>query len=183
MLSSLIDRHTHSTAMKGQIMITQSELKKLLDYNLDTGIFTWKINRTKNAKIGSIAGYVDIEGYHLISIFGKVYKSHRLAWLYVYGNFPSKLIDHINGNKSDNKLCNLRECSNDENQWNAKISSRNLSGVKGVHWSNNKDRWIAKLSIHGKIKHCGSFKDIESAKNAIIKFRESLHKEFANHGL
>ena len=163
-------------------MLTQEKLYSILNYDQDTGIFTWKVNRRNKAKINTVAGYKESEGYIVISVFGKSYKAHRLAWLYVYGELPNEYIDHINGNKSDNKIENLRICTNAENQWNSKISSKNVSGVKGVHWCNTKKRWKAKLSINGKIKHIGYFTDLESAKIKLMEAREKLHKDYANHG-
>ena len=94
--------------------LTQEYLKSILDYDLDTGIFTWKINKAKRTKIGDIAGW-SYNGYREIEINDKKYKAHRLAWLYVYGEMPNKLIDHIDGNRSNNKISNLREATLDGN--------------------------------------------------------------------
>jgi hypothetical protein len=105
-------------------MITQLELKELLDYNQDTGIFVWKINRNGGAKARDIAGSIHHEGYIRIQINKKIYAGHRLAWLYVYGSFPKLKIDHIDGNPSNNKICNLRLASDVENARNRKIKVR-----------------------------------------------------------
>ena len=94
--------------MKGHTMITQSKLKELVNYDQDTGIFTWKKRTSNRIKIGDIIGNLHNCGYIEMGVNGKRYLAHRLAWLYVYGYMP-KLIDHINTNKQDNRICNLYE--------------------------------------------------------------------------
>ena len=163
-------------------MITQSELKQLLDYNPDTGIFTWKVKKIGIKFIGSKAGTYDKDKYIQIKINQKIYRSHRLAWLYQYGIFPKFDLDHINGIKDDNRICNLREVTASQNMFNTKIKITNTSGIKGISWCKRDKRWIAHLSINKKQTHLGSFKDLKLAKNAVIEARNKYHKEFANHG-
>jgi len=99
-------------------MITQDKLKEILDYNQHTGLFTWKkIKKYSNRSVGDIAGSLSL-GYVVIGIDKKIYKAHRLAWLYVYGEFPKEQLDHINGNKEDNRICNLREANQSQNNFN-----------------------------------------------------------------
>lgn len=161
-------------------MITQSELQSMLDYNSNTGIFTWKI-KTKKIKIGQEAGYKSTNGYLIIRINYHNYLAHRLVWLYVYGNFPS-ILDHINGIKNDNRLCNLRLCTRSQNQYNHKNYSTNTSGVKGVSWNNRMQKWkVAIRTEIGRI-HLGYFKSLDDAKCIIIEARNKYHGEFANHG-
>jgi len=161
-------------------MITQSELKEFLHYDQDTGIFTWKVSRGK-VKVGKIAGFTDSNGYLIIRIKETNYYSHRLVWLLIYGKFPS-VIDHINGIKNDNRLCNLRECTLQQNQWNHKNYSTNTSGIKGVSWNTNSQKW--KVSIRTEIGriHLGYFKLLDDAKSVMIEARNKYHKEYANHG-
>jgi hypothetical protein len=154
-------------------MITQSELKYKLYYNQDTGIFTW-------IKTGKIAGFTR-NGYIIICINQKEYRAHRLAWLYVYGKMPIKFIDHINLNKSDNKISNLREATKSENAMNVKLSSKNKSGYKGVSWNKEKNKWKVALKLNGKQKHFGYFNDLEFASLIAKEAIDKYHKEFANY--
>jgi hypothetical protein len=159
--------------------MTQQELKELLHYDQDTGIFTWLVPRANNAvKIGTIAGGKSPKGYWRIKIYDKPYQAHRLAWLYVYSEFPKEYIDHINGSRSDNRICNLREATYQQNAFNQKMSSRNTSGVKGVHWSKADSAWIIK--INGKL--VGYSKDFFESCCISFSFRKKIHGEFANHG-
>ena len=157
--------------------MTQQELKELLHYDQDTGIFTWLISRgnIKNGKkINNSAFY-----YTNIKINKKSYRAHRLAWLYVYGFMPTNQIDHINGNKSDNRICNLREVTNQQNQFNSPVRKDNKSGIKGVHWHKKQSKWVANLHINGKQKQLGSFDNLEEAEKVISEARKLHHGEFS----
>jgi hypothetical protein len=158
-------------------MITQSELKQILDYNPDTGIFTWKIN-CRNSKLGKVAGCMHHTGYICITINQKQYQLHRLAWLYMHGETPKNQIDHINCIKDDNRIINLRECTIKQNAFNRKISVTNTSGVKGISFNKHLKKWTAYINGKG----LGYFSDINEAKDILMKKRIELHNEFANHG-
>jgi hypothetical protein len=110
--------------------LTREQLKEALDYNPDTGLFTWKKlpKAAHRKKVGEIAGSHDEKGYIRIGINGTVYKSHRLAWLYVYGQWPSKIIDHVNGVNDDNRISNLRDSSELEAHKAYCIAYRNFFG-------------------------------------------------------
>ena len=128
-------------------MITQKELKELLHYDPGTGVFVWKNIITANQKKnGDVAGGYDDKGYIKIRINYKHYLAHRLAWLYVYGEWPSKHLDHINRNPSDNRISNLREATHLENNKNASKRKDNTSGYKGVNWHARNKKWIAPRS-------------------------------------
>lgn len=163
-------------------MITQDELKKIFDYNQDTGILTWKIDRNWKIKAGSVAGTIKKDKYININLKGKMYRAHRLIWLYVYGYMPKIYIDHINGNPSDNRICNLREATNSQNMQNSRIRKDNTSGVKGIGWSNRFNKWIARIRVNNKRVTIGIFDDLNIAKEAIIKARNEIHGNFANYG-
>jgi hypothetical protein len=152
--------------------MTQQELKELLHYNQDTGIFTW-IAKNK------IAGGINSQGYVAIKIKNKIYKAHRLAWLYVHGVWPS-IVDHINRIKNDNKLSNLRLATQSENQFNSNLRKDNTSGIKGITWHKPAKKWLVQIRINKKKTYIGIYEDFEMARIAIDLARKKYHKEFAN---
>jgi HNH endonuclease len=158
-------------------ILTQENLKQHLHYDLETGLFT-RIKKVSNLNIGDMAGGLQLTGYINIGVNGKPYSAHRLAWLYVYGEFPISLIDHINGIKTDNRICNLREASRAQNAQNAKIWNTNKSGFKGVFWLASRNRWIANIILNGKKIRIGSFKNIELAVEERKKYAKLKHGEF-----
>ncbi len=157
-------------------MITQSELKDILHYDQDTGVFTW-INPKRKLVINCVAG-TTFEGYIIIKINNKQYRAHRLAWLYVYGKFPSNLIDHINGIRNDNRLCNLRECTNQQNLFNRKNESNNTSGFKGVYWETARQIWKVCIVVNNKHIYLGRFKEKQEAINSYLTSAKKYHGEF-----
>ena len=163
-------------------MITQEELKSQLNYDEVTGIFTWKIKNSNRIKIGDIAGSINNKGYTIITINKKHFVAHRLAWLYVYNYIPSKDIDHINGNRADNRINNLREATRSENSFNSKISKNNKSGLKGISWHKTAKKWEVCLRFNGVKKYLGIFDNIELAELVITEARAKYHGMFANNG-
>jgi len=112
----------------GVLMLTKERLKEVLEYSTNTGLFTWKVTLSKRAVSGSIAGYKSEKGYIYIRLDGILYPSHRLVWMYVYGYFPPDQIDHINHDKGDNRVLNLRAVTNGENHRNMGMRTDNTSG-------------------------------------------------------
>lgn len=161
-------------------MITQEELKKALNYDPSTGIFTRK-TKSSNQKPGVIVGSKNRGGYLLAMINGKRYSLHRMAWLYFYGRMPVGDIDHINGVRDDNRIINLRECSRSKNCMNKKINSNNVSGVKGVGWHADSGKWRARIMTGYKSVFLGLFDSVEDAEKAIVEARNKMHKDFARH--
>lgn len=162
--------------------LTQDRLKELLHYDPDTGVFTWKVSRG-NARAGSVAGSVDgHHGYWLIGIDGGNHRAHRLAWFYVYGTQPDEQIDHINGVRSDNRINNLREATNSQNQRNTGARSHNTSGFKGVRWHKASGKYCAAIQHKGKRHHLGLFSGPDEAHAAYCKAADDMHRDFANHG-
>lgn len=162
-------------------MITQDKLKGLLNYNPDTGVFTW-VNARGNLKAGSVAGTVDYQGYVRISINERRYRAHRLAWLYVHGETLTVEIDHINGIKSDNRISNLRTATRSQNEANKIKTQKNTSGYKGVSWHKNDKKWVAHITINQKLKCLGSFSTREEAHKAYCKAANDIFGRFANAG-
>ena len=160
-------------------MLTQFELKTLLNYDGISGEFTWKNDRGRLAKKGQKAGCISQNGYIVIKIKSKAYKAHRLAWLYVYGEFPTKDIDHINGDKSDNRINNLRDVSERYNCYNRTSRQDTKSKIKNVTWHKRQQKWNVTISHEGKVKHIGSFDDLELAELVAIEARLKYHGEYA----
>jgi hypothetical protein len=136
-------------------MLTQNLLKELLSYNCETGIFTWKQPFSRRVSIGDKAGCVTARRYVVVGVMGKLYLAHRLAWLYMYGYFPEKGIDHINRDTTDNRGVNLREVSQSCNTRNTGNNTKNSSGVKGVYFSKKQDKFGACIGDKGKTIHLG----------------------------
>ena len=158
--------------------LTQERLKEVLDYNQNTGIFTWvKPNIKSPYKKGCQAGS-NATGYTIICIDRKSYAAHRLAWFYVNGYWP-KIIDHINNNPLDNAFHNLRESTNSENSFNMKLTKRNTTGIKGVTWDKVRQKWFAEIKAFGKKIFLGRFQDKELAELVVSEARSKYHKEFA----
>lgn len=161
-------------------MLTQEHLKSLLHYDPETGIFTNRVARSKRSKIGSIAGSKEKTGYTRIIIGYKRYRAHRLAWLYMTGEMPEKMIDHKNGIKSDDRFCNLRQAIMSENKFNQGKQLNNISGHKGVSLHRQTGKWRARGNKDGKEFHLGLFKSKEDAIDAYKKFAIENHNEFLN---
>lgn len=162
-------------------MITEGELKSLLDYNVITGVFTRKVRTSNSINIGDVAGNDDGAGYIQISLKGKTYRAHRLAWLYCHGEFPSDSIDHINGVKDDNRIANLREANCEVNSKNSKLRSDNKSGVMGVVFCKARGKYQVRISKNKKTIQLGYFDNLEDAKNTRLQ-AELKYGYHENHG-
>ena len=158
-------------------MVTQAELKRLLRYNALTGVFTWRIRR-QGVTVGRIAGSVTQRGYRLIEISDKIYKAHRLAWLYCHSRWPRCGIDHANRDRDDNRLGNLREAGHKENGCNRGPQANSSSGIKGV--SPSRGKWLAQISdSEGKRQFLGRYDDIDDAAIAYEEAAQRFHGRFA----
>ncbi len=165
------------TLAKDQHWIDAERLRHLLSYEQDTGHFRWKNGRGPRAKTGTIAGRNRF-GYNQIHVCGRRYPAHRLAWLYMTGEWPQNDIDHINRNRSDNRWCNLREATRSQNNMNRGPTKANKSGFKGVSWSKCNSKWIARIKVGKKYKHLGCFTSKEDAANAYNRASEIVHGDF-----
>lgn len=148
-------------------------VRRLLNYDPETGVFRWRISIGK-AAAGMTAGCT-ASGYILIGIHGRLIKAHRLAWLMHYGVEPMGDIDHVNGVRSDNRICNLREASHSQNMHNRRADHDNKSGIKGVCWNKWKNKWMA--YVNGK--HLGYFDQPEKAAEEVKRVRRLVHGQFA----
>jgi hypothetical protein len=156
--------------------LTAQRLRELLDYNPDTGTFTWRVDRHVRAKAGDQAGGLDISlGYWKIGIDGKGYRGHRLAWLHVHGEWPKWQIDHINGVRSDNRIVNLRDVPPLLNKQNRVGPSKAASGFRGVSKMTGCRGWRAEIKVKYKGIHLGIFDTPEEAHAAYLDAKRKLH--------
>lgn len=168
--------------MKNFIAEPSADIKDFLKYDPITGIFSWVKYRCQTAYPGVKVQCKDRKGYILVGWNRINYRAHRLAWWFVYGVMPTAQIDHINGIRSDNRISNLRLASDFEQNHNRKKPITNTSGVKGISWSKSHASWVARVAYKGKRYQIGYFTDIGKAEKALCELRETLHKEFCNHG-
>ncbi len=159
--------------------LSQDELKRLLSYDPLTGIFR-RIARTSNSvSIGEVAGFKR-KGAWQISLLNTEYLAHRLAWLYVYGCWPSEQIDHINCNPSDNRIENLRLANGYENAHNRQnLDRRNKSGFMGVSYNKEKKKWDAEIMAYGVRARLGRFDSPEKASEVYQAAKKKLHPFYA----
>jgi len=162
-------------------ILTHERLKELFEYSKEKGILTRKIYRGGRVA-GSIAGNLDkSEGYWNVGVDGRKYKLHRVIFFYVTGAFPENEIDHINGNRADNRWCNLRDVSKSDNQKNAARRRDNKSGCTGVSWHKRERKWFVRIQSKKQYIEIGSYTDIN---DAIIARKEAEEKYgfHTNHG-
>jgi len=179
--------------------LTPETLKKILSYNPNTGVLTWKPRDSSFFKARKESSEYSAkkwnacwagkpalasknnQGYKIGAIFHKRYRAHRVIWAMVFGEWPSGEIDHINGNPSDNRIKNLRVVTAKENSKNLKKSIKNTSGTMGVYWYKRDCVWTASIKINGKNKHLGYF---EKKSDAIFarKLAEYENGYHPNHG-
>lgn len=153
--------------------LTQEYLKSLLHYDPDTGCFTW----TNGRRAGSVVGTVTSDGYTVFTVGNKLRLAHRVAWLYVHGAMPPEQIDHINHERSDNRIANLRCATPQDNTKNRTKSKNNTSGITGVYWDNGHGKWRASIAHNGKCAYLGLHADV----NAAIMIRYLAERAYGYH--
>ena len=157
-------------------MLTQARLKKILNYNPETGIFRWLVSTGPRAVVGAEAGWKTAQGYRTVEINSKAYRLHRLAWLYMTGKFPYPEIDHINGVKLDNRWKNLREATKFLNMQNRRKANKNsVSGVLGAHFNDRLGKYCAVIWDGKKQKHIGVYETAAQAHAAYVAAKRNLH--------
>ena len=162
-------------------MITQSKVQELFNY-VDGELY-WKVRPMySHIDITKPAGSIDkYHGYRIIMISKKHYRAHRVVFMYHHNHLP-KTIDHINNDKTDNHIENLRPASDAQNSGNAKLCSRNRSGFKGVHFNTHKNKWRGGVCLNGNTTYTDNFSLIGDAVAAVKILRVRLHGEYANNG-
>ncbi|WP_442907403.1 HNH endonuclease signature motif containing protein [Kaistia sp. MMO-174] len=170
-------------------VVTVEVLKELLSYSAESGEFVWRHRDARwfsarrdqaawNAHFaGKRAGSVNSQGYLEIGIFNKRHRAHLLAWLYENGEWPPSRVDHLNGERSDNRIANLRLAGRVDNARNQGLPSHNTSGVIGVHWMPRVGRWQARIMHEGRRMHLGYFAELQDAAQA----RALAEEEFGYH--
>ena len=159
-----MSEHDYTTTPTNEL--TAEYLRSILHYDPATGIFTRKVRTSNRVKVGDVAGCLSSVGYLYICVQNRLYQAHRLAWFYMYGEWPKLNIDHINRNPSDNRLVNLRNVTQKQNGQNRSKSSNNMSGYPGVSWKKQNSKWVARIRHNYKHIHLGSFDDLEEAISA-----------------
>lgn len=175
---------------------TAEYLRSIIDYNPETGIFTWLrrapatfnpkqiraesvANRWNARFAGKHPKSFDQQGYRHVVINRRKYKAHRLAWLYMTGEWPPEHIDHVDMNPKNNTFANLRLATHAENQRNRGKSNTNKSGFKGVSWDKLCRKWRAQITVRGKHTYLGIFDDPADAHNAYSVAAALHYGEFA----
>jgi len=154
--------------------LTAEYVRSILDYNPETGVFTWKEGRQR-VKKGAIAGTTQASGYIRIMVDGRHYQAHRLAWLFYYGEWPKGHLDHKDRNPANNVISNLRECTFSENHQNSTRSRGSTSKYQGVSWYKKTGKWRARIRVNNKLISLGHFDDEVEAAKAYREAKEKYH--------
>lgn len=159
----------------------ENRIRELLDYDPETGVFVWKTKRRGKGTIGKPVGFVHPNGYLRICVDYRLYMAHHLAWLFIHGELPTKQIDHIDGDRLNNRASNLRLCNHAQNAGNRKVHRNSKTGVKGVSLIRSTGRFGAWIKVDGKSINLGSFQTIEEAGAAYRRKAEEAYGAFASH--
>lgn len=151
--------------------ITAEQLRALVHYDQENGQIIW----LKSGRVARAVTY----GYLRLFLLGRWYSAHRLAWLYVYGEHPLLEIDHINGERADNRIANLRQATISQQRANSRMKRTNQCGFKGVHWHISTQKWRAMITRDRKVYRLGLFETPEQAHRAYVAAAERLFGEFA----
>lgn len=154
-------------------------VKATFDYRPETGELIWK--KARSHRVGKEAGTIAPTGYRTITWRGRNWPAHRLIWVLFYGRFPVGAIDHINGDRADNRISNLRDVRPQENNRNCAIGKANTSGVLGVSWHRRRGKWAARIRVNYQRINLGYFDDLDRAREA-RKAAERKYGFHPNHG-
>ena len=155
--------------------LTAERLKELLNYDPNTGVFTWRVRRGFTAPAGGVAGTKDSRGYIQIGVDRTLYLAHRMAWFYTHGCWPENALDHINRVRTDNRIAKLRPATHALNNQNASRRVDNKSGATGVYYNKKLSKWQAHIRINRKSRHLGMFLTFEQALVARQNAERELH--------
>jgi hypothetical protein len=165
----------------GTLTLTQQQLKEILHYEPETGIWTWRQAPSQYMPqlVGQRAGSIGRDGTRRIQINGRYYYAHQLAWFYMTGKWPKGEVDHRNHIQGDNRWENLRESDSHQNSCNRRKRKNNTSGYKGVSWRKRDEKWETKIQVNGKTIHPGAFKRIDFAAWMYDVAAVKYHGKFA----
>lgn len=165
--------------------MTQEELKKLMWYNPNTGVFRWLVHRNSRGgkvrpgvEVGNFMTGAGLTRYKETAIDGERFLLHRLAFLYMTGELPPAEVDHINGDGTDNRWVNLRLATSSQNKMNVRLKANNTSGYRGVIWHRKGKKWQASIKVHGKDHYLGLFSTPEEAHAVWMKAAKQRFGEF-----
>lgn len=154
--------------------VSVDDVRRYFNYNPETGLITWRVRPSRNRQIGSVAGTLHPDGYRILRLHYKPLMAHRVAWALHHGQWPENEIDHINGIRGDNRICNLRDVVREVNTQNLRHArSDNACGMLGV--GRHSGRWRARLTVSGKLRSLGLFDTAEAAHAAYVKAKRELH--------
>ena len=156
--------------------ISIERIRELFDYDPLTGIVTRRKYLASNAQVGAIVGSINSDGYLACDVDERSIKVHRLCWAHYYGTWPEEQVDHRDGIRTNNSIANLREATNQQNQFNRGPTKRNKHGLRGVQFRDG--RWVARIRTGDHQIHLGSFKTKEEAAAAYDSRAKELHGEF-----
>lgn len=158
--------------------LSVSEVRRVLSYDPLTGCFMWVVRPSNFVKMETEAGRITPNGYRRITVFGREYYAHRLAWFWCFGEWPPEFLDHINGDTLDNRILNLRPASNSQNQGNSSKQINNKTGYKGVSYKKKDKRFQATIRHDGKTVFLGLFTHAEQAHEAYLSAAKRIFGEF-----
>ena len=158
--------------------ITAQRLRELFTYEPETGLLRWRVKRSWNVEVGSVAGSINSDGYRVLRFDGRIYQAHRVVWLLERGEWPSGQIDHINGDRLDNRVENLRDVSGSINTQNQRRPQKNnKGGYLGVYYQKLTPSrpWAACISIDGRRVTLGRYDTPEQAHAAYVEAKRKNH--------
>jgi hypothetical protein len=162
--------------------LSAAEVRRLFDYMPETGKLIRKVRTSNRIKVGDEAGQRNTTGHLQCRVNGRLYLVHRIIWLFVYGSFPVGEIDHIDGDKTNNKICNLRDVSHTENMQNLQKSHRgSKTGLLGAHPHKATGKFAAAIRVNGKQIHLGLFATAYSAHEAYMNAKITMRTERTAH--
>ena len=155
-------------------LLSYEDAHELFYQDKETGTLHWKVSPAIRVKPGDVAGHVDSVGYRIVEVNNRAYACHRVVWLMHYGSWPKQFVDHINRDKADNRIENLRDVSNTINCRNHALRKVNKSGHTGVHWHKALSKWTAQINVGKTKKHLGVYEDLEDA----VKARKDAEEKY-----
>lgn len=160
-------------------VLTAERLREFVEYDPGTGLFSRRVTLSNRTEVGKVAGRITDRGYVKFMVDGRSYLAHNLAWLYVHGDWPRGTIDHIDRDRSNNRISNLRLATASQNQANRGKQRNNTSGYKGVYWVESSGKWLAKVVFRGRQYSFGLHDSAEAAHDAYCVGAKKIHGEFA----